>query len=123
MAAITAMNMYPEVLDQNAMTACPTLTEYQVLLNQLGPPRPAAEEHADVSRWATHLAAYPWVRDTIAFDAFARCWVLEHRLLEAIGAALPAERQAGFARLADAWLGVTGSYTRVLPSRATSSTS
>ena len=33
--AITAMNMYPEVLDQNAMTACPTLTEYQVLLNQL----------------------------------------------------------------------------------------
>ena len=74
-----------------------------VLLNQLGPPRPAAEERADVSRWATHLAAYPWVRDTIAFDAFARCWVLEHRLLEAIGAALPAERQAGFARLADAW--------------------
>lgn len=33
--AITAMNMYPEVLDQNAMKACPTLTEYQVLLNQL----------------------------------------------------------------------------------------
>ena len=29
------MNMYPEVLDQNAMKACPTLTEYQVLLNQL----------------------------------------------------------------------------------------
>jgi hypothetical protein len=74
-----------------------------VLLNQLGPPRPAAEERADVTRWATHLAAYPWVRDTIAFDAFARCWVLEHRLLAAIGAALPADRQAGFARLADAW--------------------
>ena len=74
-----------------------------VLLNQLGPPRPAAEERADVSRWATHLAAYPWVRNTIAFDAFARCWVLEHRLLESIGVALPADRQAGFARLADAW--------------------
>jgi predicted GTPase len=74
-----------------------------VLLNQLGPPRPADEERADVSRWATHLAAYPWVRDTIAFDAFARCWVLEHRLLDSIGAVLPADRQAGFARLADAW--------------------
>jgi hypothetical protein len=29
--------------------------------------------------------------------------VLEHRLLAAIGAALPADRQSGFARLADAW--------------------
>jgi hypothetical protein len=74
-----------------------------VLLNQLGPPRPAPVERADVERWATHLAACPWVRDTIAFDAFARCWVQEHELLERIGAALPPERRAAFDRLAEAW--------------------
>ena len=74
-----------------------------VLLNQLGPPRPAADEAGDVRRWATHLAAYPWVRDTLAFDAFARCWVQEHALLERIAAVLPALRRESFARLAEAW--------------------
>jgi len=43
------------------------------------------------------------VRDTLAFDAFARCWVQEHVLLERIGAVLPPGRQASFARLAAAW--------------------
>ncbi len=74
-----------------------------VLLNQLGAPRPAAAEAADVSRWATHLARYRHVRDTLAFDAFARCWVQEHVLLDRIGAVLPTARQPTFARLADAW--------------------
>jgi hypothetical protein len=74
-----------------------------VLLNQLGPPRGAALESADVSRWAKHLEACPWVRDTLAFDAFARCWVQEHVLLDRIGAVLPPERQASFDRLAEAW--------------------
>jgi hypothetical protein len=74
-----------------------------VLLNQLGPPRPAEAEAAEVSRWAAHLARYGWVRDTVAFDAFARCWVQEHVLLERIGAVLPPERQDSFGRLAAAW--------------------
>jgi hypothetical protein len=74
-----------------------------VLLNQLGPPRPATVEAADVSRWSAHLAGHAFVRDTIAFDAFARCWVQEHELLERIAAALPAERRDAFARLAEAW--------------------
>jgi len=74
-----------------------------VLLNQLGPPRPAEAEAADVSRWAQHLAAYPWVRDTLAFDAFARCWVQEHVLIDRIGAVLPAGQQEPYRRLADAW--------------------
>ena len=74
-----------------------------VLLNQLGPPRPATVEAADVSRWSAHLAGHAFVRDTIAFDAFARCWVQEHELLERIEAALPAERRDAFARLAGAW--------------------
>ncbi len=74
-----------------------------VLLNQLGPPRPAGVEAGEVQQWATHLAGYPWVRDTLAFDAFARCWVQEHELLERIGALLPASQRDSFARLADAW--------------------
>jgi len=43
------------------------------------------------------------VRDTVAFDAFARCWVQEHVLLDRVGAVLPQERRAAFDRLADAW--------------------
>lgn len=74
-----------------------------VLLNQLGPPRAAHIEAGEVQHWASHLAPYPWVRDTVAFDAFARCWVQEHALLDRIGAALPPERDAAFARLAKAW--------------------
>jgi hypothetical protein len=74
-----------------------------VLLNQLGPPRPPAVEAGEVRRWAEHLSRYPWIRDTLAFDAFARCWVQEHALLDRIGQALPADRQETFARLAAAW--------------------
>ncbi len=74
-----------------------------VLLNQLGASRPAAEERAEVERWAAHLAAYSWVRGTIAFDAFARCWVQEHALLERIDAALPEGARATFSRLGAAW--------------------
>lgn len=74
-----------------------------VLLNQLGPPRRADAEAADVRRWSTHLAAFPIMRDTLAFDAFARCWVQEEVLLERIAAVLPAERKATFDRLAAAW--------------------
>ncbi|MHB8834199.1 MAG: GTPase domain-containing protein [Candidatus Methylomirabilia bacterium] len=74
-----------------------------VLLNQLGAPRPAAQERAEVERWATLLAGYPCVRGTLAFDAFARCWVQEHALLERIGAALPEAARETFARLEAAW--------------------
>ena len=74
-----------------------------VLLNQLGAPRPAAEERAETERWTAHLAAFPWVRGTLAFDAFARCWVQEHTLLERMGAALPEAAREAFGRLAAAW--------------------
>ncbi len=74
-----------------------------VLLNQLGAPRPADQERAEVDRWAAHLAGRPGVRGTLAFDAFARCWVQEETLLEHIGAALPEGSRATFVRLAAAW--------------------
>jgi hypothetical protein len=74
-----------------------------VLLNQLGAPRPQAEERLDVDRWAGALARYACVRDTIAFDAFARCWVQEHTLLERIGTVVADDKRPAFERIVSAW--------------------
>ena len=86
-----------EVLD---LLGRPTL----VLLNQTGPPRPAALEAAEIERWRAHCAQHSCVRDVLALDAFARCWVQEGVLLEAVRAALPATLQARFDPLRRAWL-------------------
>jgi hypothetical protein len=43
------------------------------------------------------------IADVLAFDAFARCWPLESRLFDAIGAALPRSKAQGFARLESEW--------------------
>jgi hypothetical protein len=39
----------------------------------------------------------------LPFDRFARCWVQERTLLDAIGRSLPEEKAAGFAKLVRAW--------------------
>jgi hypothetical protein len=74
-----------------------------VLLNQVGEPRPHAEEAAEEARWRSHVAAHRFVRAVLALDAFARCWVQEFALLDAIGAALPDSKRGAFARLAEGW--------------------
>jgi hypothetical protein len=74
-----------------------------VLLNQLGPPRPAAQDAAEVERWRARVRAAHGVRDVLAFDAFARCWVQEDTLLAAIAGALDAARRAAFERLRAEW--------------------
>ncbi len=74
-----------------------------VLLNQLGAPRPANQESAEVERWSRALEGYPFVRDVIPFDAFARCWVQEHALLGRIGRLLPEDARVAFARIDAAW--------------------
>jgi hypothetical protein len=73
------------------------------LLNQLGAPRPAADEAAELQRWHDHLRALGPVQAVLPMDAFARCWVQEAVLLDAIAAALPAARRARFAPLQAAW--------------------
>ncbi len=83
-----------------AWTAKPVI----VLLNQMGQPRPHAMEQAEVQLWRDHLAGYPHVRQVLALDAFARCWVQERVLLDAIGPLLDGDRRAAFARLYDAWV-------------------
>jgi hypothetical protein len=74
-----------------------------LLLNQMGPPRSAEYEKAQVEKWRTHLARFEIVGEVLALDAFARCWVQEEVLLGAIGRILAPEKQPAFARLAAAW--------------------
>lgn len=74
-----------------------------VLLNQVGPPRPAQEELAEQARWKQHLAQYPIVREVLALDAFARCWVHERVFYEAVGRLLEPASRAGYARLFAVW--------------------
>jgi hypothetical protein len=73
-----------------------------VLLNQMGAPRAASEEAADVERWRAHLAASPLVRNVLPLDAFARCWVQEGVLLQAVDRALGGD--ARMQRLRAAWI-------------------
>ena len=74
-----------------------------VLLNQLGPPRPAAEEYAEQARWKTHLDQFPIVGSVLSLDAFARCWVHERVFYDAIGQLVAQPKQAGYARLFAVW--------------------
>ena len=74
-----------------------------VLLNQLGPPRAQEEELAEVERWRAFMGRHAAVRQTLAFDAFARCWVQEYTLLDSVRSVLPASLQDPFARIDAAW--------------------
>ena len=74
-----------------------------VLLNQMGPPRPGAEDSGEQGRWRQHLAQFPVVKEVLPLDAFARCWVHEHVFYEAIGRLVVDEKRPGYARLLEAW--------------------
>ena len=74
-----------------------------VLLNQSGPPRPPLEEQAEHAQWRTHLEKYPFVRQVLPMDAFARCWVHEGVLLSAVAACLPAAKRQPMEKLVGRW--------------------
>ena len=74
-----------------------------VLLNQLGAPREAALEDAEVQQWRQHLAPFGAVHAVLPLDAFARCWVQEFALFDAVQAALPQAQRAAMGRLNAAW--------------------
>ena len=74
-----------------------------VLLNQMGPPRPAPEEQAELMRWSRHLEAFPIVRKVLPLDAFARCWVHERVFYEAVGQLITPNKSAGYASLLAVW--------------------
>ena len=77
-----------------------------VLLNQVGPPRPHAEEEAERERWRAQFAAHGLVCEVLPLDAFARCWVQEGTLLEAVGRRLPADKISALKRLQAQWTNI-----------------
>lgn len=74
-----------------------------LLLNQMGPPRP--DGAGEQETWRRHLQRFSIVREVLALDAFARCWVQEDVLLRKVGPLLPEQKQAAFGRLAALWRG------------------
>jgi hypothetical protein len=74
-----------------------------VLLNQMGVPRAAAVEAAEVERWRRHLSAQPHVRRVLPLDAFARCWVQEIVLLDAVEDCLDGPKRERMQHLIAAW--------------------
>ncbi len=74
-----------------------------LLLNQLGPPRDAAQTQADVTEWQKQVAQFKWVEMILPFDAFARCWVQEGTLLAHVQRLLGPQQQPVFERLREAW--------------------
>jgi hypothetical protein len=74
-----------------------------VVLNQLGVDHDAARDRADLERWRMHLARHPGVGALLPLDAFARCWVQEGVLWQAIAQALKSPQSDAMLRLAQAW--------------------
>lgn len=74
-----------------------------VLLNQTGPPRPRLDEQIEEEGWRQHLRRFSIVREVLGLDAFARCWVQEHVLLDRIGPLVPTDKRAAFLQLKEAW--------------------
>lgn len=74
-----------------------------VLLNQTGQPKEANDEALEIARWKIVKDDHPIVRSVLTMDAFARCWVQEFVLLDAIEEALPAEDLSLFETLRKDW--------------------
>ncbi|MCA0890477.1 DUF3482 domain-containing protein [Qipengyuania flava] len=71
-----------------------------LLLNQLGPPR--EDVSGEVARWSD-IGASGQVAATLPLDAFARVWVQEGELLEAVEPLLPPEKRDAMVRLRERW--------------------
>ena len=72
-----------------------------VLLNQMGPPR--EDVSGEVARWS-EIGAPGQVRAVLPLDAFARVWVQEGVLLDAVAPLLPPEKQPAMDGLRARWL-------------------
>lgn len=74
-----------------------------VLLNQMGPPAGHQAEEAEIDRWRSYLTRFGNVHQVLALDAFARCWVQEGALLQAVEPLLLQAKKAAFGRLNRLW--------------------
>lgn len=75
-----------------------------VLLNQTGKPREPKEEEKDLEAWREAMKDYPFVKDILPMDAFARCWVQEIALFDSIGKAVPSDLLPTFTALRNTWV-------------------
>jgi hypothetical protein len=71
-----------------------------LLLNQIGPPREDVSH--EVARWSG-IGSEGLVRAVLPLDAFARCWVQEGALLDAVAPLLPPDKHAPMVRLRARW--------------------
>ncbi len=75
-----------------------------VLLNQMGDPGDAAQEAREIRAWREKLASVSVVRETMVFDAFARCWAQEMALWRAVRNALPELEAAAMDGVIETWM-------------------
>lgn len=74
-----------------------------VLLNQMGRPGNIDSEAREVKAWREKLESVSVVRETMVFDAFARCWALEMVLWQAVREALPELEAATMDGVIETW--------------------
>jgi GTPase SAR1 family protein len=76
-----------------------------VLLNQIGTRTDAAQERSLIERWESALRQHDprRLRRVLPFDAFARCWLHEHALLDAIADCVPDAARTAFDGIRVAW--------------------
>lgn len=71
-----------------------------ILVNR---PDPRSDAAGPVVQARTEARDFAPSAQVLSFDAFARCWVQERTLVDAIGRCLPESKAAGYARIAAAW--------------------
>jgi hypothetical protein len=74
-----------------------------VLLNQTGQPQSPEVEAGEVAAWREHLSKHALVREVLTLDAFARCWVQEDRLMDALLPLMEGSRIATFQHIKRLW--------------------
>ena len=63
-----------------------------------------ADREAEVAQCRAKVKALSLHAEVLGFDSFARCWVQDPSLLDAIARCLPDHQKEGFARLTASWL-------------------
>ncbi len=74
-----------------------------VLLNQMGRPGDPETEAREIRAWKEKLVSVSVVRETMVFDAFARCWAQEVALWRAVRKALPDLEAAAMDGVIETW--------------------
>jgi hypothetical protein len=74
-----------------------------VLLNQLGAPQASEAQAVEVAQWRAALTPHAFVRAVLPLDAFARCWVQESVLWQAVEDALDPPLRPAMSALHAAW--------------------